>query len=137
MFQQRFHTERDRYYNLPEPLNRIDWRNPYDDIFIWTENGKRVARRGGSGSSGGREVNSMFIYGLLQINKTNPIPSYLFLYSDDNKLLFIRKFDSLCVPDYDIGSNYDLSVLEENKIKKGGLFLRWDSFDKVKNIQIV
>ena len=31
----RYEYKRERYYSLPEPLNRIDWRNPYDNIFIW------------------------------------------------------------------------------------------------------
>jgi hypothetical protein len=35
-------VEYERYYNLPAPLNRVDWRNPYDNIFIWDEKGKRI-----------------------------------------------------------------------------------------------
>ena len=91
LFEPRARIERKRYYNLPSPLNHIDWRNPYDNIFIWEENGRKFFRRGGSGSSGGRETNSKFIYGFSLINKKKPIKSYLFLYSDDNQVYFIKK----------------------------------------------
>lgn len=64
LFGKRFRIERNRYYNLPEPLNYLDYRNPYDNIFIWQENDLKVARRGGSGASGSRGTNSKFIYGL-------------------------------------------------------------------------
>jgi hypothetical protein len=137
LFKDRIRIDRVRYYNLPEPLNHIDWRNSYDNIFVWEENKQKTARRGGSGSSGGREINSMFIYGLLQLNKAQPVPSYLFLYSNENKLHFIRKFDSLCVPAYDIGSNYDIDHLEAQKLKSGGIFFKWDGFDILRNIEIV
>jgi hypothetical protein len=53
----------------------VDWRNPFDNIFIWEEDGKKVFRKGGSGSSGGRETNSKFIFGLSLINKTKSIKS--------------------------------------------------------------
>lgn len=136
LFGERFITERERYYRLPEPLDYVDWRNPYDNIFVWEENGKKVARRGGSGSSGGRETNSMFSFGFLEINRRKPVPSYLFLYSGKNKLLFIRKFDRLCLPDYDIGSNYYLGTSEIEGIKKGGMFLKWVEREGIKSLDI-
>lgn len=134
LFKDRVRIDRERIYNLPEPLNYIDWRNPYDNIFVWEENGKKVAARGGSGSSGGRERNSKFIYGLLKLNKIKPVPSYLFLYSEDNTLLFINKFDSLCIPHFDIGSNYQIDRQAEEKLKQGGLFLDWNTFGKIRSI---
>lgn len=137
LFKERFRVDKDRYYNLPEPLNYIDWRTSYDNIFIWEENDKKVARRGGRGSSGSRENNSIFIFGLLELNKTQPVPSYLFLYSKENKLLFIKKFDSLCVPLYDIGANYHLERSEEERLKQGGVFLRWDGINEIKEIEIL
>ncbi|MEK7127193.1 MAG: hypothetical protein AAB838_00515, partial [Patescibacteria group bacterium] len=124
LFGPRTEIKRERIYALPEPLNYIDYRNPYDNIFIWEENGKKFAGRGGSGGSGQREKNSKFIYGLLELNKTDPIPSYLFLYNDHNELLFGKKFTSLCVPDYDIGSNYQLSQVEDKQLRAGATFLR-------------
>lgn len=127
LFKKRIKIERDRYYNLPEPLNRVDWRNPYDNIFIWEENGKKVASRGGSGSSGGRERNSTFIYGLLELNKIKPVPSYLFIYSEENTLLFVTKFNSLCAPHSDIGANYRIAPEEDGELKQNGLFLDWNS----------
>jgi len=108
LFGPRIKIERERYYNLPSPLNRIDWRNPYDNIFIWEGKDRKCFRKGGSGSSGGRQANSKFIFGLSLINKEFPVKSYLFLYSENNQLYFIKKFPSLAVPDYDIGSNYFL-----------------------------
>lgn len=137
LFKDRIEIKRDRIYNLPEPLNLVDWRNPYDNIFVWEENGKKMARRGGSGSSGSREVNSKFIFGLLELSKIKSIPSYVFLYSEENTLLFIKKFDRLCVPQYDIGENYHLGQSEEEKLKKSGTFLRWDWIDGIKEIEIV
>jgi hypothetical protein len=136
LYKQRFRIDRERYYCLPKPLNWIDWRNPYDNIFVWEENGQKVARRGGSGSSGGRATNSIFIFGILAINRINPVSSYLFLYSEDNKLLFIKKFASLCVPLYDLGSNYYLDDHRAENLKENGQFLRWNSFDKIKEIAI-
>ncbi|MBI5613727.1 hypothetical protein HY947_02275 [Candidatus Gottesmanbacteria bacterium] len=136
LFTPRMDTSRERYYRLPEPFTWVDWRNPYDTIFVWEENGRRVARRGGSGSSGARETNSMFIFGLLKLNKTQPVPSYLFLYSDINTLLFIKKFDRLCIPARDIGANYDIGALEEKRLKKEALFLKWDFAGKIKSIDI-
>jgi len=137
LFKERFRIDRDRYYRLPEPLNRIDWRNPYDNIFVWEENGKKVARRGGSGSSGARETNSIFIFGLLELNKIQPVPSYLFLYSKENKLLFVKRFNSLCVPVYDVGDNYNLEHSEEEKLEQSGTFLRWDMSGEIKEVSVL
>lgn len=133
----RVSIERERYYNLPAPLNYVDWRTPYDNIFVWERGGKKYCVRGGSGSSGGRENNSKFIYGFSLINKTRPIPSYLFIYSDENELKFIKKFDRLTVPDYDIGSNYHLPASESDKILSGVNFLQLSNFGKVESITIM
>ena len=133
----RFKIERERYYHLPPPLNRVDWRNPYDNIFVWHENGQKFARRGGSGSSGQRAVNSEFAFGFSLMNRVRPIRSYLFLYSDENKLFFIRKYRSLCLPAYDIGSNYFLSSSEKDKILRGIKLFRWKTLSKVEEIAVV
>ena len=53
LFRPRIEINKKRYYNLQPPLNHVDWRNPYDNIFVWNEGGKKVFRHGGSGSSGG------------------------------------------------------------------------------------
>jgi len=137
LFEPRTEVDRERYYNLPYPLNRVDWRNPYDNIFVWEEGGKKFCRKGGSGSSGGRETNSKFIFGFSLINKLKPITSYLFLYSDDNQLYFIKKFYSLTVPRYDIGSNYFLKNSEEEKILSGVNLIEWKDFIKLKKIKII
>jgi len=137
LFKNRFRIDRNRYYNLPKPLNYIDWRTPYDNIFVWEENGQKLARRGGSGSSGARETNSIFIFGLLELGKIQPIPSYLFLYSEENKLLFVKKFNSLCLPGFDIGSNYDLEYSEQERLKQDGTFLYWDVLSEIREIKTV
>lgn len=138
LFQERHRIDRERYYNLPEPFQRVDWRNPYDNIFIWEEDGHKVARRGGSGSSGGRETNSRFILGLLELNKTQPVPSYLFVYSRSNELKFVKKFDSLCVPAWDIGANYHQASFEEmEQLKQGGLFLEWDILSAITEVEVI
>lgn len=132
----RFQIEKERYYNLPTPLNYIDYRNPFDNIFVWKIDGQNFVKRGGSGSSQQREINSKFIFGYSLINQTIKIPSYLFLYSDENKLIFIKKFDSLTIPEYDIGSNYDLDEKEKDKTLKATNFIKWNSFNKAKEITI-
>lgn len=136
LFEPRYIIERKRYYNLPSPLNHIDWRNPYDNIFIWEDGGKNFFRKGGSGSSGGREANSKFIYGFSLINIKKPIKSYLFLYSDDNRLYFIKEFTLLTVPRYDIGSNYFIKRSEEERIISEANFITWRDFIKTKEIKI-
>ncbi|GEM_PF-1545307 len=128
LFKPQIEINKKRYYNLPSPLNHIDWRNPYDNIFIWEEGDRKVFQKGGSGSSGGREVNSRYIFGLSLINKIKPVKSFLFLYSDDNKLYFIKEFSSLTVPRYDIGSNYHLKSAEEEKILSGTNLIEWKDF---------
>lgn len=136
LFKPRSMIERKRYYNLPPPLNHIDWRNPYDNIFIWEDGGKKFFRKGGSGSSGSREANSKFIYGFSLINKKKPIKSYLFLYSNDNRIYFIKKFPSLTVPRYDIGANYIIERSEEEKIFSKTNFIAWKDFIRAKEIKI-
>ena len=136
LFKPRIEVSRDRYYNLPQLLDHVDWRNPFDNIFVWEEDGKKVFRKGGSGSSGGRETNSKFIFGLSLINKTKPIKSYLFSYSDDNNLYFIKEFPSLTVPWYDIGSNYHLEDSETKKILTETNLMEWKDFAKLKEISI-
>ncbi len=130
----RCRIERKRYYNLPFPLNHVDGRNPYDNIFVWQEGDKKLIRRGGSGSSGQREINSLFTFGFGLINQKQPISSYLFLYSDKNELFFIKKFSSFCIPYYDIGSNYFLSENEQKQALKNTLSLKWDSFNQAKEM---
>ncbi len=137
LFAPRMETNRERYYRLPEPLNWIDWRNPYDNIFVWEQDDQKVASRGGSGSSGGRERNSMFILGLLELNRLHPVPSYLFVYTDENELRFLKKFDQLCVPINDIGSNYPACTNKQiNDLKQGGLFMQWDPWHR-QRIEII
>lgn len=137
LFKNRFETERHRYYTLPEPLNYLDYRNPYDTLFVWQDNGHKVARRGGSGASGSRETNSMFIFGLLKLSQKQPVPSHLFIYSEENKLLFVKKFDQLCVPLYDVGSNYQLEDREAEQLKQNSIFLRWDDMSAIKEIMTI
>lgn len=132
----RFRVERERHYHLPPPLNRVDWRNSYDNIFVWYEHGQKFAQRGGSGSSGQRETNSKFAFGFSLINRLHRVYSYLFLYDDENQLFFIKKFPSFCLPAYDIGSNYFLSSDEEDKILKGVNLLHWRSLSKVEEITV-
>ncbi len=137
LFQNRVRIDRERYYRLPEPLNWIDWRNPYDNIFVWEQDDQKVASRGGSGSSGGRERNSMFILGLLELNRLHPVPSYLFVYTDENKLKFLKKFDRLCVPRNDIGSNYPACTNTQiNDLKRGGFFMQWDPWER-KHVDVI
>lgn len=50
---------------------------------------------------------------------------------------WLRKYHSLCLPVYDIGSNYFLSHTERSKILKGTNFLRWTSFSKVEEIAVI
>ncbi len=138
LFKDCIRIDRERYYRLPEPLNWIDWRNPYDTIFVWEENGHKVARKGGNGSSGQRETNTILILGLLEINRHSPVPSYLFVYTDKNELKFLKKFDRLCVPINDIGSNYPSHSSEQvHQIMRGGWFMQWDIWNlrQVKIIQ--
>src|SRR3989339_256819 len=137
LFKPRVKINKDRYYNLLQPFNRVDWRNPYDNIFVWESDGKKYYRRGGSGSSGARETNSKFIFGLSLINQLKPIKSYLFLYSDDNRLYFIKKFSSLTVPNYDIGSNYFLEEGERDKTLAGVSLLEWSDFNKLKELRVL
>ncbi|GEM_PF-3824158 len=68
------------------------------------------------------------------MNQVIPVPSYLFLYNGRNELLFLKKFSNLCVPQYDIGSNYHLDHGEAQKILAGTAFFTWDGFLKVKKI---
>lgn len=127
LFKNRIRIDRKRYYRVPEPLNKVDWRNPYDNIFVWEEHDHKVTRRGGSGSSGGRETNSLFILGLLELNKHTPVPSFLFVYTGKNELKFLHKFDRLCVPINDIGSNYPACTNKQiNDLKQGELFIQWN-----------
>lgn len=136
LFAPRFKIERNRKYNLPEPLNRIDYRNFFDNLFIWQENGRKFVARGGSGSSGARETNSIFAYGFMEINKIKPVPSHIFLYSDSNQLLFLRSFKSLCLPTYDVGSNYFLKEEGSKKLRLGTKFIEWKDFSKLEEVNV-
>lgn len=123
LFKPCYGLDYDRYYHLPAPFDHIDWRNPFDNIIIWDGQEKKLAVRGGSGSSGQREINSVYLFGLSLLNQIKPIPSYLFIYDQENRLWFIKKFSSLTMPDFDLGSNYFLSSEEKKKtIRKARLF---------------
>lgn len=130
LFKSRVRHKRERYYNLPKPLDWVDWRTLFDNLFIWQNDNNKYARRGGSGSSGARETNSMFMYALMELNKENPIPSYLMVYTDDNKLKLIKKFNSLTLPNYDIGSNYQIDSKVSSELKKNTKLLEWKSIFK-------
>lgn len=121
----RYRIHRERFYHLPEPLNHIDWRNPYDNIFVWNENGRKLMARGGSGSSGQREINSIYSYGYALINQRIKIQSALFIYDSENILWFIKRFSSLCLPGFDIGSNYHLESKEAARCLRWTRFLNW------------
>lgn len=137
LFAPRIEISRERYYRVPEPFTWVDWRTPYDNLFIWEENGQKQARRGGSGSSGARETNSIFILGFLELNKHTPVPSFLFVYTEKNELKFLKKFDELCIPNRDIGSNYPACTNKQvNDLKQGSLFMQWDPWQR-QRIEII
>lgn len=126
----RFRIERERYYRLPDPLSWIDWRTSFDTLFVWEDGVLRRAVRGGSGSSGARETNSMFIYGYALLNQKKPVPTYLFLYTKTNELIHIASFRSLTVPARDLGSNYHIPQKEEEKVLGSVHFIRWKIFEQ-------
>ncbi|MBU3924574.1 hypothetical protein KJ854_01405 [Patescibacteria group bacterium] len=115
----------DRYYNLPKPLNHVDWRNFFDNIFVWKIDNKKYCIRGGGGSSQQRENNTKFIYGFSMINKVKPIPSYLFLYTSKNQIKKLNAFNSLTVPERDIGHNYHIPNSELEKILRKTKLIDW------------
>jgi len=121
--QPRSYIRRERYYTLPEPINGVDWRSPYDNLFIWTEGGRRCVDRGGSGSSQARETNSCFIYALGLLNQKQPVTSSLYLYDKTNQLHQLHSFSSLTMPKWDIGSNYHLDPSKEKQALKGVNYL--------------
>ncbi len=116
----------ERDYNLPEPLNTVDWRNPYDNIFIWTHQSHHYCIRGGSGSSGGRERNSVMGFGFGEINIHTKIPSTILVYSGDNSLLFGADFDTFTFPAYDLGSNYSIAHDEAQRLTDSMSLYSWD-----------
>lgn len=126
LFKSRYGLDYDRYYHLPAPFDHIDWRNPFDNIIIWDGQGKKLAVRGGSGGSGQREINSVYLFGLSLLNQIKPVPSYLFIYDQENNLWFIKKFSSFSLPDFDLGSNYFLSQKEKEKVLQKVKLFRWD-----------
>ncbi|MBU0978570.1 MAG: hypothetical protein ABIJ33_02685 [Patescibacteria group bacterium] len=134
--QTRFFVHRERYYNLPAPITRVDWRSPYDNLFIWTEGNQKYVARGGSGSSGARETNSRFIFALGLLNQKQPISSHLFLYNKTNQLQQLASFSSLTVPKYDIGANYDLESILEKQLLQGTHLIWWEDFDQLKKLFI-
>ncbi len=71
----------------------------------------------------------------MELNIIQPVPSFIFLYSEENKLLFVKKFNSLCVPRSDLGSNYFLDSSEQEKLIKNGKFIQWDVLDKLQKIE--
>ncbi len=66
-----------------------------------------------------------------------PVPSYLFLYSEENALFFIKKFDRLCVPIYDVGSNYCINSVDAARLQRDETFLRWEGIDGINTIETV
>lgn len=138
LFKARYYIDTERFYHLPAPLNHIDWRNPYDNIFVWKEGNRKLAVRGGSGSSGQREINSKFIYGYSLINNYITVPSSLFIYGHRNTLWFIKQFSSLSLPAFDIGSNYLLSREEEKLVLRKTRVFEWEvAREPIKNINFI
>ncbi|PIY80386.1 MAG: hypothetical protein COY80_03275 [Candidatus Pacebacteria bacterium CG_4_10_14_0_8_um_filter_42_14] len=125
---------RERYYTLPEPISRVDWRSPYDNLFIWTEGNHKYVARGGSGSSGARETNSRFIFALGLLNQRQEVPSHLFLYDKTNKLQKLHSFPTLTVPKYDIGANYHLDSIQAKRLLSGTQFIWWEDFAELKRL---
>jgi len=138
--QPRFITHRERHYNLPEPITHVDWRSPYDNLFIWTEDSQKPAcagryvARGGSGSSGARETNSRFIFALGLLNQKQPISSHLFVYDKTNHLYQLHTFSTLTVPKYDIGANYHLKTARQKQVLRGTCFMWWENFTELQKL---
>jgi len=126
LFKPRYYIDTERFYHLPLPFNKIDWRNSFDNIFVWQENDKKLAVRGGSGSSWQRQINSTYLYGYALINQHTPVPSSLFIYDRRNTLWFIKQFPSLCLPIFDVGSNYSLSAKEERRVLNKVRLFEWE-----------
>lgn len=135
--QPRYRIHRDRYYHLPKPLNRVDWRSPYDNLFIWGGRRRRWVTRGGSGSSGAREINSRFCLAFGLINQRRRVPSYLHVYNRENRLFLIKKFSGLTLPQWNIGANYHIDRQERECALKGVQSLAWNDFGRLKEISIV
>ncbi len=124
LMQERFETSRKRYYKLPEPLDYIDWRTAYDNLFIFIDGNKKYVARGLSGNSSAREIKSRFSYAYALVNQKRPITSYFLLYSSKNELLHMDKFENLCIITNDIGSNYHETV--DKNIFQGSMSANFD-----------
>lgn len=136
LFRPRMRTQRDRYYTLPHPLDRVDWRSPFDAIFVWNEEGKKVCFRGGTGSSGAREQYSKGVYGFSLINKEQPVQTFVFRYGKDNVLSLIETFPSLTVPQYEIGCNYDLKAEDASEVLSTTHLMEWGDFYSLQEIVV-
>lgn len=125
LMEPRFEIRKDRYYRLPEPFTHVDWRNPFDNIFVWSEGDKKYTVRGGTGGSGGREINTKYSYAFSLINQKQKIPTYLFLYDRDNELKFITKLARYCTVS-DVGCNYHPDREEVKQAMQGCLQVHYE-----------
>jgi len=132
----RIKTRRERRYDLPAPLDFWDSRNSYQQYFIISED--KTICKGGSGSSGQREVQSAYGYAFALVNKEYKIPSYLFIYDRNNELRFIDSIDRLCLVPHDVGSNYSLDRQTADTLMEDVLKVQYfDPIQGINRIEII
>lgn len=134
LMKKRYRWSRDRYYHLPNPLNHIDWRNPFDNLFIYHHGDHKEAVRGGTASSGSRELNTIYGLGLALLSRTRTIPTHIFIYTRENELKYLVTLNQLVLPT-DFGDNYpDCPWSEMAQALGDTQLLRWEETDRLKSV---
>jgi len=112
----RIRIERQRRYNMPEPLCWGKTNLPQQFYFMKT---RGTYARGCSSSSGTREAHSYFGLAFMKLSRRFSIPSYILVYDKDNILRFVTQRDGfLIIPD-SMGSNCEVDYKKVSTLMAG------------------
>lgn len=132
----RIRIERHRRYDMPKPLAWSGTSLPQQFYFLGSP---QTYARGCSTSSSSRETHSYFALAFLELSKRQRIPSYIFVYNNDNELRFVAHINQLLILPDSIGSNCDVdskTVSREMDNAWKIRALRSSNFEQFKKLEV-
>lgn len=126
IFLPRVRTEYRRVYSMPEPFDRWDDRNIFQQWYFVFDGKSVWWIQGGSASSGQREIHGRFSHACAFYEHLNgKVPTWIFKYSRHNQMILEKRFPSFRTMSPDLTGNYPADW-EKTKILFKGKTLSFD-----------
>jgi hypothetical protein len=108
---------------MPAPFCHWDSRNRFQQWFFIRRGDSIEYHQGGSGSSQQRETQGRYghVFATLSARHGKRIPTHVLMYSETNRLLMVRKYDTFKAVNEELVGNYHADWGETGSLFSGRL----------------